>query len=280
MLLTFLSDYGYDDEFAGACRAVIARFAPEARVVDLTHGIAPGDLRRGALALEAAVERSGPAVHLAVVDPGVGTDRRALAVAAGESFLVGPDNGLLTLAAERLGGVAGAWDISRTPLRLEPVAPTFHGRDIFAPVAAHLASGRPPDAAGVAIDPESLTGLGLPVPAHDGDVLVAHVLYADRFGNLVLDARPPDLAAGVRESKREADKPVRRAEGPPPARLTIEVAGREFAATRGRSFAEGEEGVVVYDDSSGRVGIAVDLGSAAELLEAGRDDEIRLAARR
>jgi len=260
MLLTFLSDYGYDDEFAGACRAVIARFAPEARVVDLTHGIAPGDVRRGALALEAAVDRSGPAVHLAVVDPGVGTDRRALALAAGQSFLVGPDNGLLTLAAERLGGVAAAWDASDTPLRLEPVAPTFHGRDIFAPVASHLASGRPPDAVGVAIDPESLTRLRLPVPAHDGDVLVAHVLYADRFGNLVLDARPGDMAAT----------------GP----IAVSVGDRSFAAVRGRSFAEGEEGVVVYDDSSGRVGIAVDLGSAAELLDAGRDDEIRLAARR
>jgi S-adenosyl-L-methionine hydrolase (adenosine-forming) len=259
MLLTFLSDYGYDDEFAGACRAVIARLAPDARVVDLTHGIAPGDVRRGALALEAAVERSGPAVHLAVVDPGVGTDRRALAITAGESFLVGPDNGLLTLAAQRLGGAAQAWDVSRTPLRLEPVAATFHGRDIFAPVAAHLASGRPGDAIGDAIGPESLKRLCLPDPVHEGDVLVAHVLYADRFGNLVLDARPDDLAAT----------------GP----IALSVGDRSFAAVRGRSFADGEEGVVVYDDSSGRLGIAVDLGSAAELLEAGRDDEIRLAVR-
>ena len=268
MLVTFLSDYGYEDEFAGACRVVLTRLAPDVPVVDLTHGIPPGDVRRGALALEAVVSRSGPAVHLAVVDPGVGTDRRAVALRSGESFLVGPDNGLLVRAAARLGGVAAAVDISATPLRLEPVAATFHGRDLFAPVAAHLAAGRPLAATGERIEPASLNALELPEPGRDGDALVAHVLYADRFGNLVLDATPDDLAAEVRESTPEAYELVPRGSG-----------GRTFDAVRGATFADGAGGLVVYEDSSGRVGIAADGGSAAELLGLGPDDAVRLASR-
>jgi S-adenosylmethionine hydrolase len=256
--VTFLSDYGYDDEFAGVCRAVVARFAPESRVVDLTHGVPPGDVRRGALALEAAVARSGPAVHLAVVDPGVGTERRAVALAAGDSFLVGPDNGLLLPAADRLGGAAAAFDISRTPLRLEPVAPTFHGRDLFAPVAAHLASGKPLAVAGEAIDATSMPRLELPEPRSEGDALVAHVLYADRFGNLVLDARADD-------------RPVNE-EG----EVLVVTGGSEHPARRGMTFADGAGGLVVYGDSSGRLGIALDGGSAAEMLDAARDDELRI----
>ena len=269
--VTFLSDYGYEDEFAGACRAVIARLAPEARVVDLTHGIPAGDVRRGALALEAAAERAGAAVHLAVVDPGVGTTRRGIAVAAGDGFLVGPDNGLLSLAAARLG-VRAAFDVSRSPLRLEPVAETFHGRDVFAPVAAHLAAGRPLATAGEEIDPTTLAVLDLPQPRRDGDALVAHVLYADRFGNLVLDA---PSSADVRESQREGDFVVPRFELG--ARLCIDAPAGAFEAVSGSTFADGAGGLVVYDDSSGRLGVALDGGSAAERLGAGRDDELRIA---
>jgi S-adenosyl-L-methionine hydrolase (adenosine-forming) len=259
--VTFLSDYGYEDEYAGACRAVLARLVPEARVVDLTHGIPPGDIRRGALALEAVAGRSAAAVHLAVVDPGVGTDRRGVALRAEQSVLVGPDNGLLSLAARALGGAAEAVDVSASPLRLEPVAPTFHGRDLFAPVAAHLAAGRPLAAAGEGIDPETLVALELPEAGRDGAALVAHVLYADRFGNLVLDARPAD--------KRQQTA----------TRLSIAAGGRTFQAVRGGTFADGAGGLVVYDDSSGRLGIAVDGGSAAELLGIERDDEVRLEPR-
>ena len=257
--VTFLSDYGHDDEFAGACRAVIARLAPEARIVDLTHGIPAGDVRRGALALEATAAHSGPAVHLAVVDPGVGTERRGVALAAGESYVVGPDNGLLMPAAERLGGVREAFDVSRTPLRLEPVAPTFHGRDLFAPVAAHLASGRPLEAAGERIDAASLVSLELPEPRREDDALVVHVLYADRFGNLVLDAKAGDL-------------------GVTGGNLSVVIDGSEHPARRGRTFADGAGGLVVYDDSSGRLGVAFDGGSAADLLAAERDAELRVSA--
>jgi S-adenosylmethionine hydrolase len=259
--VTFLSDYGYDDEFAGACRAVVARLAPDVRIVDLTHGIPSGDVRRGALALEAAMARAGPAVHLAVVDPGVGTARRGVALAAGGSFLVGPDNGLLTLAATALGGVAAAVDVSDSALALQPVARTFHGRDVFAPVAAHLASGRPVAAAGDPIDPASLAGLELPEPRQEDGTLVAHVLYADGFGNLVLDAVAGALEVGEGE-------------------LSVTAQGKESSASRGSTFADGAGGLVVYDDSSGHLAIALDGGSAAERLGAGRDDELRIAPAR
>jgi S-adenosylmethionine hydrolase len=259
--VTFLSDYGYDDEFAGACRAVVARLAPDVRIVDLTHGIPSGDVRRGALALEAAMARAGPAVHLAVVDPGVGTARRGVALAAGGSFLVGPDNGLLTLAATALGGVAEAVDVTDSALALQPVAPTFHGRDVFAPIAAHLAAGRPLAAAGEPIDPGSLAGLELPEPRREGGTLVAHVLYADRFGNLVLDAAAGAFEVGEGE-------------------VSVTVQGNESSAVRGSTFADGAGGLVVYDDSSGRLAIALDGGSAAERLGAGRDDELRIAPAR
>jgi S-adenosylmethionine hydrolase len=256
--LTFLSDYGYEDEFAGACRAVLARLAPDSVVVDITHGIPAGDVRRGALALEAAAPLAGPAVHLAVVDPGVGTARRALAVGSADGgYLVGPDNGLLALTLERLGGPAAAVEISAGALRAEPLAATFHGRDLFAPVAAHLACGRPLEAAGEPVAPETIEPLVLPEPRHEADGLVAHVLYADRFGNLVLDARPGDLDAGVRA-------------------LRIRAAGRDLEAVRGETFADGAGGLVLYDDSSGRLGLALDRGSAAERLGAGRDAELRI----
>jgi S-adenosylmethionine hydrolase len=257
--VTFLTDYGYEDEFAGSCRAVIARLAPEVAVVDLTHGIPPGDVRRGALALEAAVARAGPAVHLAVVDPGVGTERRALALRAGDGYLVGPDNGLLTPAAAALGGADRLVDISRSPLALEPVASTFHGRDLFAPVAAHLASGRPLDAAGEQGEPDSLVALELPEARRDGNALVAPVLHSDRFGNLILAASPDQL------------------DGSADDRLEVIAPAGRFGAVRGTTFADaGDEALVVYRASSGRLAVAVNLGSAAELLGAGRDDELTL----
>lgn len=274
--VTFLTDYGYEDEFAGSCRLVIQRLTPGATVVDLTHGIPPGDVRRGALALEAAVAIGPAAVHLAVVDPGVGTERRAVAVAArAGGYLVGPDNGLLHPAIARLGGATGAVDISSTALRLEPASATFHGRDLFAPVTAHLAAGRPLEAAGEPVDPATLTPLELPRPEVAEGRARLHVLYADHFGNLVLDARPAELDAALGRAR-------------PGRRLSVSAPAGDFAAVLGTTFADGggrpdggagaEAGLVVYEDSSGRVGIAVNLGSAAELLGAERDDEVLLAA--
>ncbi|HWX74055.1 MAG TPA: SAM-dependent chlorinase/fluorinase, partial [Solirubrobacteraceae bacterium] len=199
-LITFLSDYGLEDEFVGVCHGVIARRCPRARVIDLTHGIPPCDVRVGALALAAALPYVPAGVHLAVVDPGVGARgagaRRALALrtAAAERLLVGPDNGLLLLAAERFGGVARAFDISASPERAPGAARTFDGRDLFAPVAAALAAGRAPEELGSEVAAAELCRLELPRARRAGDALVAHVLRSDRFGNLILDATPEQLA--------------------------------------------------------------------------------------
>ena len=159
--ITFLSDYGHDDDFVGVCHGVIARIAPEARVIDVTHGVARHDVRSGALILRRALPFFPPGVHLAVVDPQVGAERRAVALRTAEEdrILVGPDNGLLALAARRFGGAIEAVDIGRSPLRLEPVSATFHGRDIFAPVAAHLAGGVALAAAGEPMDPDELVDI-------------------------------------------------------------------------------------------------------------------------
>jgi S-adenosylmethionine hydrolase len=165
----------------------------------------------------------------------------------------------LSLALAKLGGPVEAVDVSETPLRLDPVAPTFHGRDIFAPVAAHLASGHPLAAAGEAMDPSNLVALEIPEARIEEDTLVAQVLYADSFGNVILNARSRSLPAG-------GDA------------LTVTIAGADHPGVRGVTFADGDGGLVAYEDSSGRLGIALDGGSAAEALGAGRDAELRIAA--
>ena len=145
MTITFLSDFGLQDDFVGTCHGVIKRIAPDADVIDITHGIEPQQVLQGALVLASTLPYMPEGVHLAVVDPGVGTERKALALRSGDGRLyVGPDNGLLVPAAERLGGVDGAWELENPAYRLEPVSRTFHGRDLFAPAAAHLAAGVEP----------------------------------------------------------------------------------------------------------------------------------------
>jgi S-adenosylmethionine hydrolase len=148
--VTLLTDYGLADEFVGVCHGVIARIAPTATIVDLTHGIPRHDVRAGALVLARALPYLPAGVHVAIVDPEVGAERRAVAIRCAEEdrLLVGPDNGVLAPAAERFGGAVEAVDIARSPHRLEPVSATFHGRDLFAPVAAHLAAGAPLEGAG------------------------------------------------------------------------------------------------------------------------------------
>src|SRR4051794_3966480 len=170
-VLTFLSDYGLLDEFVGVCHGVIARIAPEVRVIDISHGVQRHDVRSGALMLRGALPYMPAGVHLGVVDPDVGGRRRAIALRTAEDdrILVGPDNGLLMLAAERLGGVVEAIDIGRSPHRLEPVSATFHGRDIFSPVAATLAAGPAPAAAGRPRPPARGRALGGPqAPIRNG----------------------------------------------------------------------------------------------------------------
>jgi hypothetical protein len=165
-VITFLSDYGLHDDFVGVCHGVIAMICPQARVIDITHGLPRQDVRAGAISLAGALPYTPQGVHLAVVDPDVGAQRRAVALRlADERVLVGPDNGLLWLAAEQSEGVVEAVDIARSPYRLEPVSATFHGRDIFAPVAARLAAGAPLAESGDPLDPTELVRLELPTSA-------------------------------------------------------------------------------------------------------------------
>jgi S-adenosyl-L-methionine hydrolase (adenosine-forming) len=262
--ITFLSDYGADDEFAGVCRAVIARVAPEARVIDLTHGVPRHDVRRGAIALADSLPYAPAGVHLAVVDPGVGTERRPVAVriATEDRVLVGPDNGLMWPAIEELGGPVEAVELSGSRFRLEPVSATFHGRDVFAPVAAAIALGAALADAGNAIEPGSLSRLVLPAARPEGGGLTVTVLYVDGYGNAALNARAEDLVA---------------AELPPDRPLAVEIGGSQHEAGLGRTFGNAAVGrLVVYEDSSRRLALAVNRGSASEALGLRPGDELVL----
>jgi S-adenosylmethionine hydrolase len=252
--ITFLSDYGLEDDFVGVCHGVIAGICPEATVIDLTHGIARGDVRAGALILRNGLRYVPRGVHLAVVDPGVGSDRRGVALRLADGrLLVGPDNGLLSLAAEAGGGVAEAVDIGASPFALEPVSATFHGRDIFAPVAAHLAGGAALADAGPLLDPGALVSVQLSRAQVVDGVLVAHVVYVDRFGNVQLDVEEPAFAPGV----------------------AVEVAGERARCLR--TFADADAGeLFLYEDSLRRLAVAVNQGDAAARLGVAVGDELRI----
>lgn len=269
-VITFLSDYGLDDEFVGVCHAVIARRCPPARVIDLTHSIPRHDVQTGAIVLRAALPYLPDAVILAVVDPGVGTSgaggRLAVAMRSVERqrLLVGPDNGLLLGVCELLGGVAEAVDVARSDERLEPVSATFHGRDIFAPVAAALADGVALAELGEPLDPAALRRLELPVAVQRPDGLELHVLHHDTFGNLILDGRLDQLAELGVELGEEVS--VRRGE-------TL------HKATVARTFADVQPGgLLLYEDGLGMLALAVNRGSAAELLGAQRHDQLLVLA--
>jgi S-adenosyl-L-methionine hydrolase (adenosine-forming) len=193
--VSFLSDYGLADEFVGVCKAVVLRAAPSARVIDITHGIPAFDVRAGALALARAVQYLPPGVVLAVVDPGVGTERRAVAVEVESGFLVGPDNGLLAPAVAMLGGASRVVSLTNPDYQLEAPGATFAGRDVFAPAAGYLAAGTPLEALGEPVDPTSLVPGTVPLPRDDDGRAAGEVLWIDRFGNAQLNIDPGDLAA-------------------------------------------------------------------------------------
>jgi S-adenosylmethionine hydrolase len=260
-VITFLSDYGLADGFAGICHGVIARICPAARVIDIGHGVPRHDVRAGALILRAAIPYLPGGVHLAVVDPDVGAQRRAVALRAADGRLfVGPDNGLLWLAVEATGGVVEAVEISSSAWRLEPVSATFHGRDIFAPVAAHLAAGEPLASAGIPCDPAELVRLQLPRARIEGDVLIAHAVYIDGFGNVQLDAPHHEISlAGLKLGHG------------------VLIGWQE--ARYVRTFADAPSGdLLLYEDSARMLAVAVSHGNAAERLGIGLGDELRIAA--
>jgi S-adenosylmethionine hydrolase len=262
--ITFLSDFGYDDEFAGVCRAVIASIAPGATVIDLTHGIARHAVAQGAAALAGALPFAPPGVHLAVVDPEVGASRRGVAVGAGPEgrLLVGPDNGLLWPAIERLGGATRAADVSLSPFRLEPVSATFHGRDVFAPVAAHLARGTDLAEAGEEIDVGSLITFELTEPAIEAGRVIARVVSVDRYGNAALDLTDRHLPqTGLRLGRP----------------LDVEVHKTRRPAVFASTFADvGRGELILYEDSGRSLALAVNRGSAAEVLRLGPGDQVTL----
>ena len=264
--ITFLSDYGTDDEFAGVCRAVIARIAPEAPVIDLTHGIERHDVRQGATVLANALPFSPAGVHLAVVDPEVGTERRAVAVrvAEEERVLVGPDNGLLWPATERFGGPLEAADISLSPFRLEPLSATFHGRDVFAPVAATLAQGASLGEVGSPLPPNALTTIESSEARIDDGRTLAHVVYLDHYGNAVLDVGERQLPeTGLRLGHH----------------AVVETASGSAEAVFARTFADvGPGGLLLYVDSYRSLALAVNRGSAAKTLGIAAGDDVVLRA--
>jgi S-adenosyl-L-methionine hydrolase (adenosine-forming) len=250
--ISFLTDYGLEDGFVAACHGAAARIAPAARIIDITHLVQPGDVRRGAAVLAQTVAYLPPAVHVAVVDPGVGTARRAIAVAAGESVLVGPDNGLLSWATAALGGGKEAVQLTNGELWLHPVSATFHGRDIFMPVAAHIAGGLPLGRAGEQIGVDDLVALPAPTSRlHDG-AAEGEVMSVDRFGNVQLSIPAADaglLGIGI---------------GSP---VIVRCGRRQFTVPYLDTFAAGAPGeIVAFTDSAGLISLAINSGDAAQQL--------------
>ncbi len=268
--VSFLSDYGLTDEFVGVVKSVIRTVAPQVTVLDITHGIPAHDVRAGSLALVRSVQYLLPGVVLAVVDPGVGTERRAVAVEVGgpgddAAFFVGPDNGLMAAAVAMAGGATRAVELSDDSYHLPSPGLTFAGRDVFAPVAGHLCNGTELTELGPAIDPVTLRPGILPLSRREDDRLLAEVLWVDGFGNVQLNVGPEDIAF-------EGDRAV---EGD---RLALRWGHDQVrTARRAPAYADlkpGEVGLVV--DSYGLVSLALDRRSAAEDLGLAAGDAVTL----
>jgi S-adenosyl-L-methionine hydrolase (adenosine-forming) len=261
--ITFLTDFGLVDDLVGTCHGVIKRIAPEVEIIDITHGVSPQSVLEGALVLANTLPFMPAGVHLAVVDPGVGSDRRALALrdATGRLY-VGPDNGLLVPAAERLGGVAAARELANPVYWLEPVSRTFHGRDVFSPVAAHLAEGLALEELGPELDPAELVRLELPEPTVGASTIRARVLMIDRFGNIQLNVNRGHLEqVGIA----------------PGVQVELEVSTECVYAVAARTFSDVPAGeIVLYEDAYENVSIAITSGNAAGTLTAAVGDQVRI----
>jgi S-adenosyl-L-methionine hydrolase (adenosine-forming) len=266
MVITLLTDYGGGDDFVGVCHGVIRTIAPEAQIVDVTHGIPRFDVRRGAVVLRNTLPYMPVGVHVAVVDPEVGSARRAVALRCRDGrILVGPDNGLLSLAWEQAGGLDIAVDVTHSPHRLEPVSATFHGRDVFAPVAAQVAAGADLASAGEPLEPHTLVRMELPEPSMHGDVLVAHVVILDRFGNAGLDVGHDALLGTGLELG---------------ATVELETGGERYLATFTGTFADAPPGeLILYEDAYRTLAVAINRGDAASTLGLTPEDEVRLRRR-
>lgn len=260
--ITFLTDFGLQDDFVGVCRGVMRGIAPDVTVIDITHGIAPQAVIEGAVVLARAVPYMPVCVHLAVVDPGVGSERRPIAVRthSGRVF-VGPDNGLLMPAAGA-EGVDSARALSNPRYHLANVSRTFHARDVFAPVAAHLAAGAAFDDLGDAISPNELVRVDLPAAEVGERSLSGQVLTVDRFGNLALNVTRADLdALGLA----------------PGDWVEIEFSLEPYFAQVAETFADADPGeLILYEDSYGAIAVAIRDGNAARLTAAGPGDRVHI----
>jgi S-adenosylmethionine hydrolase len=264
--IVFLSDFGYRNEWVGICHAVMDKVAPGVRVIDLSHGVPPLDVRAGALELADSLPYiRHESIVLAVVDPSVGRDRDLAIRTADGRLFVGPDNGLLIPAAERLGGVNEAHELANPEYALDTVSRTFHGRDLFSPAAAHLALGVGLSELGPPIDPQALVRIDLPEPEVGQNRIRAVVLYVDHFGNVQLNL------------KREH---LERAAVLPGVTVELEIALDRYYAVAARTFADAGAGdIILYEDAYGNVAIAISGGSAAEMfggVGAGQDVRIHL----
>jgi len=265
LFITFLTDFGLRDDFVGTCHGVIKRIAPETQIIDVTHGIPPGAVLQGALVLANTLPYMPVGVHLAVVDPGVGGARRPLALEDGEGRLyVGPDNGLLVPAAEHHGGIARAHELANPAYALPRISRTFHGRDLFAPAAAHLALGVDLTELGPPVDPDALVRLDLPKPELGPQRIRATILYVDAFGNVQLNLTREHLdAVGAT----------------PGTRVELELGGERYYAVTARTFSDARAGdIILYEDAYRNIALAINRGSAAKMFTAapGGEVEIRL----
>jgi S-adenosylmethionine hydrolase len=261
--LTFLTDFGLQDDFVGTCHGVMKRIAPEVQIIDITHGIAPQAVLQGALTLANTLPFMPVGVHLAVVDPGVGGARRALALRDGAGRIhVGPDNGLLILAAERLGGIAEAHELTNPEYALESVSRTFHGRDLFSPAAAHLALGVPLAELGPPIDPDALARLDLPEPELGATRISCTVLSIDRFGNVQLNLDRSHLdQAGIS----------------PGMRVELQVGAERYYAVAARTFADARPGdIILYEDAYRNISVAISGGDAAAMFGISEGQGVRI----
>jgi S-adenosylmethionine hydrolase len=259
-VVTFLSDFGSSDPFVGICHGVIVRTCPDAEVIHLAHGIDPQSVGQGSRVLAASIPYLPVGVHMAVVDPGVGSQRRAVCLRSGDGRLfVGPDNGLLIPAAEACGGIELAVELTNAGLMLDEVSRTFHGRDVFAPVSGHLACGLDPRELGHQIDPATLVRVRGLEARLDGTLLHATIQHVDRFGNIQLSATPDDLG--------ELFSSGRRAE--------VSRGDDRYYVICARTFADVDRGeLVLFEDSERQLSVAINRGSAAQLFDAEVNDQL------
>jgi S-adenosyl-L-methionine hydrolase (adenosine-forming) len=261
--ITFLTDFGLQDDFVGTCHGVMKRIAPDVEIIDITHGIAAQAVLQGALTLANTLPFMPEGVHLAVVDPGVGGSRRALALRDGQGRIhVGPDNGLLIPAAERMGGIAEAHELTNPEYALESVSRTFHGRDLFSPAAAHLALGVPLADLGPPIAIDALARLELPQPEIGSTRIHCTVLSVDRFGNVQVNlARSQLEQVGI----------------VPGTRVELQTGHERYYAIAARTFADARRGdMILYEDAYRNVSIAISGGDAAAMLGIKEGQNVRI----